>query len=341
MSSARAGARRRTARVGLLGAGRIGQVHAVALGRIGKARLVAVHDPIQVAAQAVARAAGARIASSEDIIAAPNIDAVVIATPTAFHAAGIEAAARAGKAIFCEKPIDLDPKRARACLRVVRDTGARLMVGFNRRFDPEFAEVRRQIDDGAIGDVELVQITSRDPAPPPIDYAARSGGIFIDMMIHDFDTARFLLGEEVVEVSATGSVLVDEHIGAVGDLDTATATLKTASGRLALISNSRRATYGYDQRIEVHGSKGMVSAGNRRDTTVTVAGAEGYRREPLIEFFIQRYREAYRRELKAFVDSVISGAPMSPDGRDGLAALEIAAAAKRSADARRSVRVRL
>ena len=199
---------------------------------------------------------------------APDIDAVVIATPTDLHTACIEAAARSGKAIFCEKPIDLDLDRARACIEIVRETGARLMVGFNRRFDPDFAEVRRHVETGAIGDVELVQITSRDPAPPPIDYVTRSGGLFLDMMIHDFDMVRFLLREEVVEVSATGSVLIDERTGVAGDFDTAAATLKTASGRIALISNSRRVAYGYDQRLEVHGSKRMVSAENRRNTTV-------------------------------------------------------------------------
>ena len=328
-----------TVRIGLLGAGRIGRTHAGVLARIGKARLVAVHDPADAAEEEVARATGARRASGEEIVAAPDVDAVVIATPTDRHAAGIEAAARAGKAIFCEKPIAPEPERARACIEVVRETGARLMVGFNRRFDPDFAEVRRQIDTGAIGNVELVQITSRDPAPPPIDYVARSGGLFLDMMIHDFDMARFLLGEEVAEVSAAGSVLIDERIGAAGDFDTAAATLKTVSGRIALISNSRRATYGYDQRLEVHGSKGMVSAGNRRNTTVTVAGAEGYRSEPLLDFFMQRYRDAYRRELEAFVEAVVSGSRMSPDGVDGLRALEIAVAAGRSAREHRTVRL--
>ena len=328
-----------TVRIGLLGAGRIGRVHAGALARIRKARLVAVHDPDAAAEEEVARATGARRASGEETIAAPDVDAVVIATPTDRHAAGIEAAARAGKATFCEKPIDLDPDRARACLVIVHETGARLMVGFNRRFDPDFAEVRRRIDAGAIGEVELVQITSRDPAPPPIDYVARSGGLFLDMMIHDFDMARFLLREKVVEVSAAGAVLIDDRIGAAGDFDTAAATLKTASGRIAVISNSRRAAYGYDQRLEVHGSKGMVSAGNRRNTTVTVAGAGGYRREPLLDFFMQRYRDAYRCELEAFVDAVLSGSRMTPDGKDGLKALEIAVAARRSAREHRAVRL--
>jgi len=329
-----------TVRIGLLGAGRIGRVHASVLGELETVRLVAVHDPNDVAADRVARATGAQPAASEEIVAATDIDGVVIASPTENHAAAIEAAARTGKAIFCEKPIDLDPERARACVETVHETGARLMIGFNRRFDPDFAELRRRIAAGAIGDVELVQITSRDPAPPPIDYVTRSGGIFFDMMIHDFDMARFLLREDVVEVSATGSVLVDMRIGKAGDVDTAAATLKTASGRIALIANSRRAAYGYDQRIEAHGAKGMVSAGNRRPSTVTMADAEGYRREPLLKFFMERYREAYRREIAAFVDAVASGAPMSPDGSDGLAALEIAAAAGRSAHERRTVPVR-
>ena len=290
--------------------------------RIERARLVAVHDPVGAAAEEVAGAAGARRASCEEIMAAPDIDAVVIATPTDLHTACIEAAARSGKAIFCEKPIGLDLDRARACIEIVRETGARLMVGFNRRFDPDFAEVRRHVETGAIGDVELVQITSRDPAPPPIDYVTRSGGLFLDMMIHDFDMVRFLLREEVVEVSATGSVLIDERTGVAGDFDTAAATLNTASGRIALISNSRRAAYGYDQRLEVHGSKGMVSAGNRRNTTDTVAGAGGY-----------------RSELEAFVDALASGDRMAPDGYDGLKALEIAVAARRSAREHRVMRL--
>ena len=319
-----------TIRIALLGAGRIGRVHAAGIGRTDGARLVAVHDPVEAASAAVAAACGARSASEEEIHAAPDVDAIVVATPTDRHAPCIEAATLAGKAVFCEKPIDLDVDRARACVHVALEAGTPLMVGFNRRFDPEFAEVRRQIDSGAIGAVEIVQITSRDPTPPPVDYLTGSGGLYFDMMIHDFDMARFLLREEVAEVFATGSALVDGRIGAAGDVDTAMATLTTASGRIAVITNSRRATYGYDQRIEVHGSKGMVSAGNRRATTVTVAGAEGYRREPLLECFTERYRDAYRREMEAFVRTLASGGRMTPDGTDGLKALEIAAAAARS-----------
>ncbi len=319
-----------TVRLGLLGAGRIGQTHARSVPHIDGAELATVFDPDERAAQAVTQLTGARSAPVEDILADALIDAVIIGTPTDLHAQQIEAAARAGKAIFCEKPIDLDVARVRGCLDVVKAENAPLMIGFNRRFDPHFRAVRRQIEDGTLGTVELVQITSRDPAPPPIDYIRRSGGLFKDMMIHDLDMARFLLGEEIAEVSATGSCLVDPAIAEAGDIDTATVTLRTGSGKLCVITNSRRATYGYDQRLEVHGSKGMASVGNLHPTTLTVANGDGFRQDPTLDFFMQRYQDAYRLELTAFVEAVASGAPMSPDGRDGLKALELAEAAMRS-----------
>ncbi len=244
-----------TLRFGLLGAGRIGQTHARAIGSLPSARLSAVFDPVEQAAKAIEAQFGARIESVEGIMTDKSIDAVLICTPTDLHADQIEMAARAGKAIFCEKPIDLSAARVKACLDIVAKEKATLMIGFNRRFDPNFAEARRRIDAGAIGAVEMVQITSRDPGPPPVAYIGRSGGLFRDMMIHDFDMARFLLGEEVTEVNAAGSVLVDPEIGKAGDVDSATATLRTASGKIAIISNSRRATYGYDQRIECMGQR--------------------------------------------------------------------------------------
>ena len=213
-----------TINFGLLGAGRIGKTHATAVLGIPGTKLAAVFDPVDAAAEHIVAMTGARRASVEEILADKSIDAVLICTPTDMHADQIELAARAGKAIFCEKPVDLSADRVRACLKVVEETKAKLMIGFNRRFDTNFAAVRAQIDAGAIGTVELVQITSRDPGPPPIDYIKRSGGIFRDMMIHDLDLARFLLNEEIVSVSATGSVLVDQAIGAAGDVDTATAT---------------------------------------------------------------------------------------------------------------------
>ena len=263
-------------------------------------------------------------------MAASDVDAVLITTPTDLHADMIEAAARAEKAIFCEKPIDLSVERVRRCLDVVRAEKAQLMIGFNRRFDPNFREARARIDAGAIGDVEMVLITSRDPAPPPPAYVARSGGLFRDMTIHDFDMAAFLLGEDPAGVFAAASNLVDPAIGAAGDVDSASLVLTTRSGKIAQISNSRRATYGYDQRIEVHGSKGMVSAENVRETTVEAANASGYLRDPLLNFFMTRYTEAYAAEIAAFIAAVEAGRPMSPSGEDGLKALAMADAAVKS-----------
>lgn len=328
-----------TLRLGLLGAGRIGKVHARAVAATPGARLVAVADAMPGAAAALAAAAGAEVRDVDAIMDADDVDAVMITTPTDLHATMIERAAKAGKAIFCEKPIDLSAARVRDCLAVVADTGTPLMVGFNRRFDPNFMEVKRRIEAGAIGAVEMVSITSRDPGPPPVEYIARSGGLFRDMTIHDFDMARWLLGEEPVSVFAAASVLVDPAIGTAGDVDSASVILTTASGKIAQISNSRRATYGYDQRIEVHGSAGLVSAENLRATTVEVANAEGYRREPLLDFFMTRYTQAYANEIAAFLAALEAKAPMTPSGDDGLKALLIADAATESARTGRLVAV--
>ncbi|HWK46258.1 MAG TPA: inositol 2-dehydrogenase [Stellaceae bacterium] len=326
-------------RLGLLGAGRIGKVHAGAIASTPGAKLVAVADAFPKAAEALAASSGAEVRSVDAIMNGADIDAVLITTPTDLHAGMIEQAAKAGKAIFCEKPIDLDVARVRACLEVVAERKASLMVGFNRRFDPNFMEVRRQIDAGAVGVVEMVSITSRDPGPPPIDYIGRSGGLFRDMTIHDFDMARWLLGEEPVSVFAAASNLVDPAIGKAGDVDSASVILTTASGRIAQISNSRRATYGYDQRIEVHGSKGLVSAENVRATTVEVANGDGYRREPLLDFFMTRYTQAYANEIGAFLKAVEGGLPMNPSGDDGLKALVLADAAVRSLREKRAVEI--
>lgn len=318
-------------KLALLGAGRIGKVHAQAIASDSRAKLVAVVDAVAEAAQAIADQAGCKVSTVDAILADPEIDAVVICTPTNTHADLIERFARAGKAIFCEKPIDLDVARAKACLEVVRQTGARVMLGFNRRFDPHFRAVRKAIEDGTIGKVEMVTITSRDPGPPPASYIKVSGGIFRDMTIHDFDMARFLLGEEIVSVTAFGSVLVDPEIGKLGDYDSASIILTTASGRQAMISNSRRASYGYDQRIEVHGSLGAVSAENQRPVSIEIATGNGYTRPPLHDFFMTRYTAAYAAEISAFIDSIVEGTPPSPSAEDGLIALQLADAALRSA----------
>ncbi len=275
----------------------------------------------------------------DEIESSEDIDAVIICTPTDTHADLIERFARAGKSVFCEKPVDLDQSRVRDCLTVVESTGVKLMVGFNRRFDPNFAAVKECIEDGRIGQIEMVTITSRDPAPPPIEYVKRSGGIFRDMTIHDFDMARFLVGEEFVSVSATASVLVDHEIGKLGDYDSATVVLVTASGKQVIISNSRRASYGYDQRIEVHGSDGAVSAENDRPFSIDVARREGFTRPPLHATFMTRYRTSYVEEMAHFISAIETGTDISPSGSDGLAALVLADAAARSIAEKRTVTV--
>ena len=326
-------------RIGLFGAGRIGSIHGSNIAAHTRVALAAIADADAAAAKRLASATGAAVKTVDDILTDKNVDAVFICSPTDTHADLIERAVRAGKAVFCEKPVDLDSARIQACLDVVRGAHGKLMIGLNRRFDPSFATVRKRIDKGEIGKVELVTILSRDPSPPPPSYVARSGGLFRDMMIHDLDMARFLLGEEPVEVHAVGSCLVDPQIGAAGDVDTAAVLLKTASGRIAQISNSRRATYGYDQRIEVHGSGGLLSAGNRHATTVEHADANGYRHDPALPFFLERYAEAYRAELDAFVAAVLDGAALAPSGEDGLRAQLLADAATKAAQTGQPVRV--
>lgn len=323
--------------IALLGAGRIGKVHAKAVTSTEGATLVAVADAFPDAAQALAGAYGARVSSIDEIAAAQDIDAVVICTPTDTHADLIEQFVRAGKAVFCEKPIDLSLERVKTCLETVDAVGGTLMLGFNRRFDPHFKAVRDAVDAGQIGDVEMVQITSRDPGAPPPSYIKVSGGIFRDMTIHDFDMARFLLGEEISTVYATASVLVDPEIGKLGDHDSVSLVLTTASGKQCSISNSRRASYGYDQRIEVHGSKGAVAAENLRPVSIEVATADGYTRPPLHDFFMTRYTEAYAAEIAAFVNAISQKQAPMPSGDDGLKALALAEAAVKSVAERRAV----
>ncbi len=323
----------------LLGAGRIGKVHAKAVTSNPDARLVAVADAMPQAASDIAKQYGCEVRTIEQILASADVQAVVICTPTDTHADLIEKFSKAGKAIFCEKPIDLSVKRVQECMAVVAANKSILMVGFNRRFDPHFMAVRAAIDAGEIGTVEMVTIISRDPGPPPIDYIKRSGGIFRDMTIHDFDMARFLLGEEIVSVSAQASVLVDKAIGEAGDFDSVSVMLSTASGKHATISNSRRASYGYDQRIEAHGSKGSVAAENQRAVSIEVANAMGYTRPPLLDFFMTRYTQAYANEIAAFIDAIGGKRPAAPNGADGLAALALADAALKSATEHRVVKV--
>ncbi len=326
-------------RFAILGAGRIGQVHARAISETPGAELVAIYDPVKKAAKSVRDTYGCEIRSVEDCAQAKDIDAVAICTPTDLHADQIEMFARAGKAVFCEKPIDLSVERVRSCLKVVEETGATLMIGFNRRFDPDFRALRDTIDAGDIGKVEMVTVVSRDPGAPPIDYIKRSGGIFRDMTIHDFDIARWMLGDEVESVIAQASVLVDKEIGKVGDYDSVNVVLKTKKGRQCVITNSRRATYGYDQRIEVLGSKGMASAENIHENRVQVANGKGFARRPLVNFFLERYMPAYKAEIAAFVKAVNDKTTPPTTGHDGLMALVLAEAANISVAEGRAVKV--
>jgi myo-inositol 2-dehydrogenase/D-chiro-inositol 1-dehydrogenase len=321
------------------GAGRIGAIHAGNIARHQGARLSRVVDVDATAAARLAERYGAQASGRDEALADPAIDAVLIASSTDTHAGLIEAAARAGKAVFCEKPIDLDARRVEASLAVVKETGATLMIGFNRRFDPNFAKVHEQLRGGRIGRLEMLAITSRDPGPPPLAYIKVSGGMFRDMMIHDLDMARWLLGEEPVEVFAAASCLVDPAIGAAGDVDTAVVTLKTASGALCQISNSRRASYGYDQRIEAHGEKGMLRAGNIVESSLEYSGSDGIVGEKPLHFFLERYAEAYRRELDQFVTAVAGSTAPPTSGADGLRALVLADAAVESTRSGRAVRV--
>jgi myo-inositol 2-dehydrogenase/D-chiro-inositol 1-dehydrogenase len=312
------------------GAGRIGQIHAANIAAHPEARLRYVVDVNRAAAEGLASRYGASVADTDAALSDPAVDAVLIASSTDTHADLIERAAKAGKAIFCEKPVDLDLKRVDACLAVAKKAGVPLLIGFNRRFDPSFAALKREFDGGAVGKLELLAITSRDPGPPPLAYIKVSGGLFRDMMIHDFDLARWILGEDPIEVYATASCLVDPAIGQAGDIDTAVVVLRTRSGAIAQISNSRRAVYGYDQRVEAFGSGGMLRAENRTPTTVERATAAGVARDKPLHFFLERYAEAYKAEFDHFLAAVGKGEAPTPTGADGRAALALAEAALES-----------
>ncbi|MSU24328.1 MAG: inositol 2-dehydrogenase [Opitutus sp.] len=321
------------------GAGRIGAIHAANLAATGATSLRYVIDVNAAAATALAAKYGARVVDQSTALNDAAVDAVIVASSTDTHAALVIAAARAGKAIFCEKPIDLSLRRVDQCLAAVKQARVPMFVGFNRRFDPSFAALQARIAQGEIGRVEQVIISSRDPGLPPLAYLKVSGGQLRDMTIHDFDMARWLLGEEPVEVFAYGSCLVDPAVGQIGDTDSVMVLLKTASGRLAHINNSRRATYGYDQRIEVHGSKGRLMAGNRVATTVELANSAAVSTDQPLYFFLERYAEAYRAELATFVEAVVKRKPMPVTAGDGRQAIVLAEAAVKSLRTGRPVRL--
>lgn len=318
-------------RIGLLGAGRIGRVHAKAITAHPQSQLCAVSDAIEDAAQGLAAESGAEPRPSEEIIADPSIDAVLIATPTDTHSDLIEAATQAGKAVLCEKPVDLDLDRAIACQKSAAANGQPVMIGFNRRFDPNFSALKAAADAGEIGTPEMLSITSFDPAPPPVSYIKVSGGLFRDMMIHDFDMANYLMGQLPKVISAVGTSIVDPEIGAAGDVDTAVVTMTYDDGRIAVIKNSRRAVYGYDQRVEMLGSEGLLQAQNMLENTVVKSTADGVVGAKPTYFFLERYMPAYQSEWDAFVQATLSGSPLPVTLEDGVAALAMAEAATRSA----------
>jgi myo-inositol 2-dehydrogenase/D-chiro-inositol 1-dehydrogenase len=314
----------------LFGAGRIGSIHANNVARHSEVNIAYIVDAYQPAAQELAKKYNAKVVSVEEALADPELHGVIIASSTNTHANLMELSAKAGKAIFCEKPVDLSVERVRECLAVVNESKVVCSIGFNRRYDPQFNALKESLDAGKVGNLEMLTITSRDPSPPPVEYIEVSGGLFRDMMIHDFDLARWLLGEEPVEVFATASCQVDPAIGEAGDVDTALVTLKTASGKLCQISNSRRAVYGYDQRIEAFGSQGMAQVGNQLESQLTLTGDHGSQGAKPQFFFLERYEAAYRLELDNFVACIRDGVQPVANVVDGLQSLVLAEAALES-----------
>jgi len=329
-------------RVGIIGAGRIGKVHAetVAFG-LPEAEIVSITDVNRDAAVQLAQRCGiAEVAASSDaILADPRVDAVLICSSTDTHAALIGQAARAGKHIFCEKPIAHDLAKIDAALEAVAKAGVKLQIGFNRRFDSNFARVRRAIEAGEIGTPRLMHIISRDPAPPPISYVKVSGGMFLDMTIHDFDMARFLIRDEVEEIFVSGGVMVNPEIGAAGDLDTAVIVLRFRNGVIGTIDNCRQAAYGYDQRVEILGSLGKIATENRYPNQAEISTGSEVRKDLPLNFFMDRYRESFAAELRCFADAVIHDNPTPVTGEDGRMPVVMGLAARKSYDERRPVRL--
>jgi myo-inositol 2-dehydrogenase/D-chiro-inositol 1-dehydrogenase len=316
--------------VALFGAGRIGKIHAGNLARHPHTRLRYVVDVQQPSAEALAVQHGATVAGINEALADAGVAAVVIGSSTDTHADLIMRAAAAGKAIFCEKPVDLDVARARSCAEAVRRAGVTCMIGFQRRFDPTFAALKQRLDAGEIGTPELLIVTSRDPAPPPASYIAHSGGVFKDMLIHDFDIFRWILGGEAVSVHATGGCPNMPEVAAAGDISHAAVTLRTRDGALCQINTSRRAAYGYDQRFEVLGSRGLLQAGNVRPTEVIAWNGDAISSDKPEAFFLERYRAAYALEIEHFFDALVNGTPVRTTIEDGIKALELAELATRS-----------
>lgn len=330
-------------KIGVIGAGRIGKVHTATLVQsVPQAEVIAIADTNMDQAREVAAMHGipSVFGNYREIIRHPEVEAVVICSPTDTHAAYIVEAAAAGKHIFCEKPVDLTLDVIRKALDAVNKAGVKLMVGFNRRFDPNFSKIRQMVTSGNIGDPHILKITSRDPAPPPAEYSAVSGGMFMDMTIHDFDMARYIVGSEVTEVYTKAAVLVDPAIGKAGDVDTAIITLVFENGALGVIDNSRKAVYGYDQRVEIFGSKGMISTDNNFPENHRYYAHDGVHGSLPLNFFMDRYLEAYANEMKIFCDAVTQNHELPVTGYDGLMSVAVAYAAKKSYLENRPVKIK-
>ncbi|MBQ4266960.1 MAG: inositol 2-dehydrogenase [Clostridia bacterium] len=328
--------------IGIIGAGRIGKVHMQSITyNVPTAKVLGITDVFKDGLQELADKYGIEkvYADYKEMLADKDIDAVLVCSSTDTHADISIEAAKAGKHIFCEKPVDLTPEKVQAVIDAVAEAGVKLQVGFNRRFDHNFAHVRSLINEGKVGNLELIKITSRDPEPPPAEYAAVSGGMFLDMTIHDFDMARFLAGSDVTEVYASATCLVDPAIGEAGDVDTAIINLKFENGALGVIDNSRRAAYGYDQRIEVFGSKGAAMAANDTPTNVTIMNSEGVTTDKPLYFFLERYMQSFRDEMVQFVDAVLNDKDTPTTGVDGLNSILVALAAKKSVKEGRPVKI--
>jgi len=329
-------------RVGVIGAGRIGKIHAANLAtRIPGVEVVAIADPIAGAAKELAEKlhVPAYYEDYRKILEDKSIDAVAICSSTDTHARFMIEAAEAGKHIFCEKPVDHSLEKIDAALAAVKKAGVKCQIGFNRRFDPNFKKVRQMVNDGKVGEVQILRITSRDPAPPPVSYVKVSGGMFLDMTIHDFDMARYLSGSEVVEVYAAGGVMVDPGIGEAGDIDTAVITLKFANGAIGTIDNCRKAVYGYDQRVEVFGSKGMVAVANNTANSSVYSNEDGVVSEKPLYFFLERYMDSFIAEMTDFIDAVREDKPTPVTALDGRKPVVIAMAANKSLKENRSVKL--
>lgn len=328
-------------KVGIIGAGRIGQVHARSLTyHIPQAELAAVSDVYAPAAQKLAAELGIPNCYDDyhEILNGPSITAVLICSSTDTHADIAVEAAKAGKHIFCEKPVDLTVEKIKSVISAVDEAGVKLQIGFNRRYDHNFARIKELAQTGALGDLEIIKITSRDPEPPSPAYVAVSGGIFLDMTVHDFDMARFI-GGEVEEVFVNAAVLVDPEIGKAGDVDTALVSLKFKSGAIGMIDNCRRAAYGYDQRLEVFGARGQASAANDTPTNVTVLGENGALADKPLYFFLERYMQSFTDEMVQFIDCIQNDKPTQTTVQDGLQALVLGLAAKKSLAEHRPVKL--